>query len=138
MLVKVCFWMPAMGAMPTNFLRLARHSSWVSLGPSFFFSLTPLCFRFSSLWSTLARLRSACCCLKESRYSHLSKYSKISKYYLHKLLDFFSFLFGQAVFEQWVIFVIIFAVLIGILVRWEIGIFEGNRGSVRRHFISHY
>ena len=54
---------------------------------------------------------------------------------LHQFLDFFSFLFGQAVFEQWVIFVIIFAILIGILVRWEIGIFEGNRGSVRRHFL---
>ena len=60
-LTKVLFWMPAIGASPTNWRSCPRHSSWVSLGVvDFFFSLTPFCFRFSNRSKTLARFLSAC------------------------------------------------------------------------------
>jgi hypothetical protein len=60
-LTKVLFWMPAIGASPTNWRSCPRHSSWVNLGVvDFFFSLTPFCFRFSNRSKTLARFLSAC------------------------------------------------------------------------------
>ena len=69
-LTKVFFWMPAIGASPTNWRSWPRHSSWVSLGVvDFFFSLVlPLCFRFSSRSSTFARFLSACLCLEHCEW----------------------------------------------------------------------
>ena len=70
-LTKVCFWIPAMGAIPTNFLKLAKHSSCDSCGDFELWlrlSVPPFCFRFSNLSRTLARFLSACRCLYKMKY----------------------------------------------------------------------
>ena len=58
-----------MGAIPTNFLKLAKHSSCDNCGDFELFelrlSVPPFCFLFCNLSRTLARFLSACRCLKK-------------------------------------------------------------------------